>query len=79
LGTALGLAEEGGALVGVVAELMAKDTEGAWRIAETARDVGGELLVYDEGAEGLVLALEGELRGEKEVVVGWYCYLITSN
>ena len=27
---------------------------------------------------GLVLALEGELRGEKEVLVGWYCYLITS-
>ncbi len=78
LGTALGLAEKGGALVGVVAELMAKDTEGAWRIAGTAGGVGGELLVYEEGAEGLVLALEGELRGEKEVVVGWYCYLITS-
>src|SRR5439155_1558783 len=76
LGAALGLAEEGGALAGVVAELVAKDTKGAGGIAEAAGDVGREFLVHEEGAEGLVLALEGGLGGEEEALIGWYRYLI---
>ena len=76
LGAAMGLAEEGGALEGVMAELMTQDAEGAWGIGEAAGDVGGGFLLDEEGAEGLVLALEGELGGQEELLVGWSYYLI---
>jgi hypothetical protein len=70
LWTALGLAEEGGAFVGIVAELMTENAKGARGIAETPGDLGGRLLVDKEGAEGFVLSLQRELRGEEEVLVG---------
>ena len=62
--------EEGGALGGVVAELMAEDAEGPRRVAEAASDfVGGESL--DEvGAEGLVLPLERRFGGQEEPGLG---------
>ena len=49
--------EEGG--LGVVAEVVAQDTEGAWGIAEGAGDLVGGTLLDEVGAEGLVLALFG--------------------
>jgi hypothetical protein len=66
------LAEEGSTLKGVMTELMAQDAEGAFGVAEAASDFGGRLLIDEVSAEGFVLALQGELRGEEEVVVGWY-------
>ena len=58
--------EEGGALGGVMAELVAEDAEGPRGVAEAASDlVGGESL--DEvGAEGLVLSLERRFGGQEE-------------
>ena len=76
--TALGLAEEGGAFLRVVAELIAQDAEGAGGIAETAGDVGGGLLFNEVSTEGFILALQGELRGQEEVLVARRCYLIRS-
>jgi hypothetical protein len=72
----MGLAKEGGTLIGVVAELMAEDAEGAHGIAETAGDVARGLFIDDEGAERFVLALHGELWGKEELVVGGSNYLI---
>jgi hypothetical protein len=77
LGATPGLAEEGGPLFRVVTELVTEDPKGARRIAKPAGDGGGGFLVDEESAEGLVLALEGELRGEEELLVGLCCYLIT--
>ena len=71
LRAALRLAEEGSALFGVVAELVTEDTKSARGIAETAGDLGGGLLVDEESAQGLVLALQGKLGGEEELLVGW--------
>jgi hypothetical protein len=56
--------------VGIVAELMTENAKGARGIAETPGDLGGRLLVDKEGAEGFVLSLQRELRGEEEVLVG---------
>jgi hypothetical protein len=55
---------------------MAEDAEGADGIRETARDVARGLLIDEVCAEGLVLALHGELRGEEELGVGGSAYLI---
>jgi hypothetical protein len=49
---------------------MTENAKGARGIAETPGDLGGSLLVDKEGAEGLVLPLQRELRGEEEVFVG---------
>jgi len=78
LRTALGLAEEGSAFLGIVAELIAEDAEEAGGVAEAASDVGRGLLIDEEGAEGFVLALHRELRGQEEVLVSWCGYLIRS-
>jgi hypothetical protein len=53
------LAEERGAFEGIVAELIAEDAEGAGGIAEAASDFGRWFVIDEEGAEGLVLALQG--------------------
>jgi hypothetical protein len=74
----LRLAEEGGAFLRVVAELITQDAEGAGGIAEAAGDVGGGLLFEEVRTEGFVLALHGELRGEEEVLVARCRYLIRS-
>jgi hypothetical protein len=74
----LWLAEKGSALLGIVAELMAKDAEGAWGVTKTAGDVAGWLIVDEEGAESLVLALHGELGGEEEFLIRLGDYLIYS-
>jgi hypothetical protein len=78
LGTALREAEEGDALLGVVAELMAEDAEGGRRVAKTAGDVAGRLFIDEKGAESFVLALQGELWGEEEFLVRRSDYLIHS-
>jgi hypothetical protein len=78
LRSAFGLAEEGSAFLGIVAELIAENAEGARRVAETAGDLGRGLLIDEAGTEGFVLALQGELRGEEEVLVGGCSYLIRS-
>ena len=70
MGASLRLAEEGGALVGVMAELMAEDAEGAGGIAEAPGDIDRGLFVHDDGAEGFILALERKLRDEEELLVG---------
>ncbi len=72
------LAEEGSAFLRVVAELITQDAEGAGRVAEAAGDVAGKLLIDEVSAEGFVLALQGELRGEEEVLVARRRYLICS-
>jgi hypothetical protein len=59
-------AEEGGAFLGVVAELVAEDAEGAGRIAEAPRRLGGRELFDEVGAEGLVLAMQRPLGREEE-------------
>jgi hypothetical protein len=64
--------------LGIVAELMAEDAEGAGGVAEAASDVGGGLLIDEVSTEGFVLALQGELGGEEEVVVARCRYLIRS-
>jgi hypothetical protein len=55
---------------------MAEDAEGADGITEPACDLAGGFLVDEVGAEGLVLALQGELWGEEELLVGGSAYLI---
>jgi hypothetical protein len=57
---------------------MAEDAKGTDGITKTAGDVAGRLLVHEEGTQGFVLALHGELRREEEVLVGWGAYLIHS-
>ena len=63
---ALNLAEEGGALLGVMAELMAQDAEGAGRIAEALGGFGRRELFDEESAQGLVLPLEGLFGGKED-------------
>ena len=60
----MGLAEERSAFFRVMAELIAKDAEGARGVAETAGDIAGRLVIDEAGAEGFVLALQRELRGD---------------
>ena len=60
-----GLTEEG-ALVGVMAELMAQDAERARGVTEAGGDLVGWELLDEVGAEGFVLAVEGVLGREKE-------------
>jgi len=78
LRSALRLAEEGSAFFGVVAELVTEDAKGTLRVAEAAGDIGGGFLVDEEGAEGFVLPLQGELGGKEEVPIRRCCYLIRS-
>jgi hypothetical protein len=66
----MGLAEEGGALVGVVTKLMAEDSKSALGVAETASYIDGGLVFDEEGAEGFILALQGKF-GRKEEMAVW--------
>ena len=70
VGSAPGLAEEGGAFVRVMPELMAQNAEEAWGVAEALGDLDRRLLAGEEGAEGFQLPLEGKFRGEEEAGVG---------
>jgi hypothetical protein len=58
--------EEGSALLGVVAELMTQDAEGAGRIAEAPSRFGGRELLDEVGAEGFVLAMQRLFGREEE-------------
>ena len=78
LRSTLWLAEKGSALLGIVSEQMAKDAEGAWGVTKTARDVAGGLVVDEERAESLILALHRELGGQEEFLIGLGDYLIYS-
>ena len=71
-------AEEGSAFLGIVAELITQDAESAFGVTEAAGDFGGRLLIDEVSAEGFVLALQGELRGKEEILVGRSGYLIRS-
>jgi hypothetical protein len=64
--------------MGVMAELMAEDAEGGRGVAKTAGDVAGRLFIDEEGAESLVLTLQGELWSEEEFLVRRGDYLIYS-
>jgi hypothetical protein len=57
---------------------MAPDAKGADGIAETAGDVAGGFFIDNEGAESLLLALEGRTVGEEKLLVGGSNYLIGS-
>src|SRR5207245_6735903 len=70
--------EEGGAFLGVVAELMGEHAETTRRIAEAPSGLGRSDLIDEEGAQGLVLALAGLLGGEEESGGLGLCYAITS-
>jgi len=65
-GSGLGLLKEGGAFVGVMAELVAEDPQGIVGVAEAAGDLGSGRLLDEEGAQGFVLAVERGLRAEEE-------------
>jgi hypothetical protein len=69
LRAALRLTEEGGAFLRVMAELITQDAEGTWGIAEAAGHVGGRLLFDEVSTQGFVLALQGELGRQEEVLV----------
>jgi len=75
---ALWLAKEGSALLGIVAELMAEDAEGARGVTKATGDFDRGLFLDEEGTEGFVLALHGELGGKEEVLVSRCRYLIRS-
>jgi hypothetical protein len=70
--------EERGALVRVVAELIAEDPEGIGGVAETAGDLGSGPLVHEEGAQGLVLAMERRFGAEEELGLVGISKLISS-
>ena len=54
--------------VGVVPEVVAHDLEGAGRVAERAGHLGRGVVFDEVGAQGLVLALLGRGRLEKETL-----------
>jgi hypothetical protein len=62
-----GSLEEAGPLVGSVAELVAKNAEGAGRVGETACGLGGGKSVDEVGTERLVLPLLGSLGSQEEL------------
>ena len=51
--------KEAALLVGVVAELVAEDAEGAGHVAEAAGDLVGRAAFDEVGAEGFVLSVQG--------------------
>jgi hypothetical protein len=59
--------EERGAFVRVVAELIAEDAEGVGGVSETAGDLWARQLLDEEGAQGLVLAMEWRFGAEEEL------------
>jgi len=63
----LGVLEERGAFLGVVTELVAEDAQGVGGITEAAGDLRAGQLLHEEGAEGLVLAVEWRFGTEEEL------------
>jgi hypothetical protein len=63
----LGVLEESGAFLGVVTELVAEDAHGVGGITEAASDLRPRHFLHEEGAEGLVLAVEWRFGGEEEL------------
>ena len=59
--------KEAALLVGVVAKLMAEDTEGAGHVAEAAGDLVGRAAFDEIGAEGFVLSVQGIFGDEEEL------------
>ena len=59
--------EEADLLIGVMAELVAEDAEGAGAVAEAAGDLVGGKSFDEVGAEGLVLSVQRGFGGEEEV------------
>jgi len=74
----LGVLEERGALLGVVAELVAKDPQGVGGITEALGGLGSGQLFDKVGAQGLILAVEGGFRGEEEAGISGNSYLLSS-
>jgi len=66
-GSGLGLLKEGATFAWVMAELVAEDTQGIGGVTKAASDLGAGQLLDEEGAQGLVLALERERRAEEEL------------
>src|SRR4029077_722422 len=62
--------EEVGTFGRVMAELVAQGAKGARRVAEASGDLGGGKVLDKIGAQRLVLALSGFLRGEEETGLG---------
>ena len=62
----LGRREEEVAL-GVLAELVDEDSEAPRRVTEVASDIGAGLSLDEEGAERLVLAMDGVGRFEEDL------------
>jgi hypothetical protein len=58
VGAGFGVLEEGGAFLGVVAEVVAENAQGVGGITEAAGDLGAGQFLDEEGAEGFVLAVE---------------------
>jgi hypothetical protein len=77
-GTARRRREKGGALLRVVSELIGEHAKAAGRIAEAPGGPGRRDLFGEEGARGLVLALEGQLGGEEKSGGIGLCYATTS-
>ena len=59
--------EEAALLIGIMAELVAEDAEGAGRVAEAAGDLQGRPAFDEVGAEGFVLSVQGIFGSEEEV------------
>ena len=51
---------------GVLTELVDKNTQAPWGVAEAARDLGTRESLHEEGTEGLVLAVGGVGRFEED-------------
>ena len=65
MGTGEGV-EEGSAFLGIMAELVAKHAETAGGVAEALSGLRRSEFFDEEGAEGLVLAVEALVWGEEE-------------
>jgi hypothetical protein len=70
--------EESGAFAGVVAEVVAEDTEGVGGVTEAAGGLWARQLFDKEGAQGLILALEGRLGAEEELGLVGIRYVVCS-
>ena len=64
--SALGLAEEGSALFGVVAELVAEDAKEALGVAEAAGDFGRRLLLDEVSARASYWRCKGNWGARKK-------------
>jgi hypothetical protein len=72
----LDLRKEAGAFVGIMPELVAKNSEGARRVPKAPGDFSGRSAVNQEGSQGFILSVEGFFGGEEKTRVFRKCYLI---